>query len=63
MIQISKEEKEYISNMFPDVHIRRTMAQKSARHRYYMEETPRAVHALDSYNRSKAVRRAGTAQA
>lgn len=46
MIQITKEEKEIIANKFPDVHIRRTMKQRSHRHRYYMEEEPNAMRLL-----------------
>lgn len=38
MIAISKDEKKVISEKFPDVHIVRTMKQKSKRHRYYCEE-------------------------
>lgn len=42
MIAISKDEKKIISEKFPNVHIVRTMKQKSKRHRYYCEEN-RAV--------------------
>lgn len=38
MILISKEEKEKISKRFPNIHITRTMKQKSKRHKYYCEE-------------------------
>lgn len=39
MIAISKTEKEAISALFPNVHIVRTMKQKSKRHHYYCEES------------------------
>lgn len=38
MIAINKSEKEAILERFPNVHIVRTMKQKSKRHRYYCEE-------------------------
>ena len=38
LIAISKEEKDVVSKRSPNVHIVRTMRQRSARHRYYMEE-------------------------
>lgn len=56
MIPISKDEKEYISNLYPDIHIRRTMAQRSSRHRYYIEETPRALGVLGEYRREMTAR-------
>lgn len=43
MILINKEEKELISRFFPNVHITRTMKQKSKRHRYYCEEDRRVM--------------------
>ena len=39
MIAISKEEKDVISRRFPNVHIVRTMRQKSKRHHYFCEES------------------------
>lgn len=39
MIAISKEEKDVISKRFPNVHIVRTMRQKSKRHHYFCEES------------------------
>lgn len=38
MISITKEEKDAIKAQFPNVHIVRTVKQKSKRHRYYCEE-------------------------
>lgn len=53
MIAISKEEKETISKKFPRVHIVRTMRQRSARHRYYMEEDRSAMALLRSLRAEK----------
>lgn len=39
MIAINKKEKDIISSRFPNVHIVRTMKQKSKRHHYYCEES------------------------
>ena len=39
MIAINKAEKDAIRAQFPNVHIVRTMKQKSKRHRYYCEES------------------------
>lgn len=47
MIAINKREKEIITNAFPDAHIARTMKQKSKRHHYYVEETPRIITFLE----------------
>lgn len=38
MVLINKKEKDAIVKRFPNVHIVRTMKQKSKRHRYYCEE-------------------------
>lgn len=38
MILISREEKQAVLEKFPNVHIVRTMKQRSKRHRYYMTE-------------------------
>lgn len=38
MVIITKEEKNLIRERFPNVHIVRTMKNRSKRHRYYMEE-------------------------
>lgn len=46
MIAISKKEKELISERFPDVHIVRTMRQRSKRHHYYCEETRQVMRLL-----------------
>lgn len=47
MIAISKQEKEAIVKRFPNVHIVRTMKQKSKRHRYYCEESRGVISYLD----------------
>ncbi len=46
MISITKAEKDAISMQFPNVHIVRTMKQKSKRHHYYCEETKQVVRFL-----------------
>lgn len=55
MIAINKEEKEVISMRFPNVHIVRTMKQKSKRHHYYCEESKPIMRIL------KEMRNAGGA--
>lgn len=47
MIIINKEEACIIRKKFPNVHIVRTMKQKSKRHRYYCEENKRAMKLLN----------------
>lgn len=46
MIAINKDEKKIIREMFPDLHIVRTMKQDSKRHHYYMEERGVAMKVL-----------------
>lgn len=46
MVIITRQEKEYITERMPNVHIRRTVKQKSKRHRYYMEEGRNAMRLL-----------------
>lgn len=46
MIAINKAEKEVISTRFPNVHIVRTMKQKSKRHHYYCEESKNVIKLL-----------------
>ena len=46
MIIITRQEKEIISKRMPNVHIRRTVKQKSKRHKYYMEENRGAMRLL-----------------
>lgn len=47
MIAINKNEKEAISARFKNVHIVRTMKQKSKRHHYYCEESPQVMRLLN----------------
>ena len=47
MIAINKTEKDAIQKRFPDVHIVRTMKQKSKRHRYYCEENRGVMRYLE----------------
>lgn len=48
VVIISEQEKKVIAQAVPDVHIRRTVKQKSKRHRYYMEENAYAMRILRS---------------
>lgn len=48
MVIISANEKKIIAERMPSVHIRRTVKQKSKRHRYYMEESKGAMRLLNS---------------
>lgn len=50
MIAINKREKDEITKLFPNVHIVRTMKQKSKRHHYFCEEDSRVLRYL---NRSR----------
>ena len=66
MIRISLDEKNAIRNVFKDVHIVRTMKQKSHRHRYYMAEEPGPMRMLrrlrgeiDDRNNSRNPKRNG----
>lgn len=59
MIIISANEKDAIAERFPNVHIRRTVKQKSKRHRYYMEEGRAAMKYLNELRRNE--RRGGKA--
>lgn len=47
MVSISKEEAKLVREYFPNVHIVRTMKQKSSRHRYYCEENWKAMKFLE----------------
>lgn len=55
MIAISKSEKEIIAKRFPNVHIVRTMKQRSKRHRYYCEETTSVMKFLNRTRSQGAV--------
>lgn len=48
MVAISAKEKEIIAECLPGVHIRRTVRQKSKRHRYYVEESRDVMRILRS---------------
>lgn len=52
MIEINKSEKEIISARFPNVHIVRTMKQKSKRHHYYCEESKSVMRLLQDMRES-----------
>lgn len=46
MIAITLAEKNAICEKYPNVHVVRTMKQRSKRHRYYMAEEPAAMRVL-----------------
>ena len=55
MIAISKDEKDIIREKFPNVHIVRTMKQKSKRHHYYCEETHPVMNLLNKMRNGNSV--------
>lgn len=57
MILITKEEKDIIAQELPNVHIRRTVGQKSKRHKYYVEEIGSAMRLLRKLRGGKEGRR------
>ena len=57
MILITKEEKDIIAQELPNVHIRRTVGQKSTRHKYYTEELGSAMRLLRKLRGGKEGRR------
>lgn len=52
VVAISAKEKEVIAERFPDIHIRRTVKQKSKRHHYYVEESRGVMRILKSLRKS-----------
>lgn len=46
MVAITKQEAQVIRELCPEAHIRRTMAQKSKRHHYFVSEDWSALVAL-----------------
>lgn len=59
MISITKEEKMYISEHFPEAHIVRTMKQKSKRHRYFCEESRPVMNYLASVRSCRSAEEGG----
>lgn len=59
MIAVNKEEKNAIRERFPNVHIVRTMKQKSKRHRYYCEESRGVLNLLNEMRGGDAYRKEG----
>ena len=53
MIAITKDEKEIITQRFPNVHIVRTAKQDSKRHHYYCEETKGVMRLLGQLRRGE----------
>lgn len=60
MIAISKSEKEVITKKFPNAHIVRTMKQKSKRHHYFCEESPRVMALVRDMRDAADGRKVGT---
>ena len=56
MVAINKAEKEAIHARYPNVHIVRTMKQKSKRHRYYCEESTGAMRLLNELRGNEPVK-------
>ena len=50
MITITKEQAEKIRTKYPQVHISRTMKQKSKRHMYYLEESDKYLELIQDTN-------------
>lgn len=55
MIAITKAEKDAIIAQFPNVHIVRTMKQKSKRHHYYCEESKPVTRYLNKVRNNGGV--------
>lgn len=55
MVLIDQREKKFIASKMPKAHIRRTVANKSKRHRYYLEEDHRALALLNSFRQSNSL--------
>lgn len=53
MITITRQERDIIAERMPNVHIRRTVKQKSKRHKYYMEENKKAMRLLKELRADK----------
>lgn len=60
MIAINKSEKEVINKRLPNVHIVRTMKQKSKRHHYYCEENKQVMQLLSEIRCGADNRKVGT---
>ena len=55
VIAISANERKIIAEKLPNVHIRRTVKQKSKRHKYYMEESKAAMRLLHNIRGNKNI--------
>lgn len=54
MVKITKAEKDFIADNFPNVHIVRTMKGKSKRHNYYCEEARQVMRYLSTTRNESA---------
>ena len=59
MITISKEEAKAVREKFPNVHIVRTMRQKSKRGRYYCEESRKVISFIRNMREKKVSEKYG----
>lgn len=50
MVQITKEEAEYIRSKMPNAHISKTLKQRSSKGKYYVEETQAVLDIISQYN-------------
>lgn len=55
MILLNKEEKEAVSNKFPNICITRTMRGDSKRHHYYCPEDKHVMRFLDNFRRQRVL--------
>ncbi len=53
MICIGKAEAQYLRNKYPNLQIHRTAKQRSNRHRYYVEESPKVIKSLEKMKKEK----------
>jgi len=54
VIDITKEEKEFLVARFPNLCVVRTMKHRSKRHHYCCEENRKAMRALENYRAANA---------
>jgi hypothetical protein len=60
MIEISRHERDLIQERFPDIHIVRTMRQRSGRGYYYCEEDKKVLRLLKELRKGTLVTGNGT---
>ena len=55
MITINKEEARLVREKFPNIHIMRTMKQKSNRGHYYCEENRRVINYINNIRKKNVI--------